>query len=749
MDTRAPGAGNDLAAPGRAGQDGPAITLSLGIDLRLPLLPGRGIRPREGDDAWELQDASAECHTTRGVPLPGWYMIELAAERSVTTVASRLLFEAGERCVRVDMPLRVGKVTKRLVYLPFGVRRIRFKPMNAPGHFRLRHLRLVWVTPPFARDRLVRRLINAHSAYRDQTPRQVMRRLRQAGRRRGERWRTLALREYESTFVSLCSRRNYAHWIATRERTPDAPLWAGRGDLAAPLLLVVVPVGPTTSPSALRTTLASLESQAGTRWRTVLLSEGEATLPLGLAEGLCARPDVQVATSVAPRPEEWVLAMAPGDRLAEGALPALARALQANPEAELVYGDEDRLDARGRRQAPRFKPDWNPDLLLSHAYLGRAAFLRGDRWASPGQDRVPAGAPAPEAWVQERALALLAHHGERAASRCVHVSRILYHAAEAPAVPAEHWRRLVCRHLEARGLDAEVSPGLLPDGVRVHWPLPEPAPLVSLLVPTRDGVEILRPCVDAILERTDYRHFELLILDNQSRCPETLAYMEAVARRDPRVRVLRWDHPFNYSAINNFGAAHARGELIGLINNDVEPLDGHWLGELVSQACRPEIGCVGAKLYYPDGRLQHAGVILGLGGVAGHGHRFFQGHEPGYDGRLKRVQNLSAVTAACLLLRREVFDAVGGLNETDLAVAYNDVDLCLKVREAGYRNLWTPHAELYHHESVSRGADDTPKKRARALREADYMRRTWGRMLDQDPAYNPNLTLIHEDFSLR
>jgi len=170
---------------------------------------------------------------------------------------------------------------------------------------------------------------------------------------------------------------------------------------------------------------------------------------------------------------------------------------------------------------------------------------------------------------------------------------------------------------------------------------------------------------------------------------------------------------------------------------------------MVRQACREEIGCVGAKLYYPNGSIQHGGVILGLGGVAGHAHRFFPGTHAGYRYRLNLTQNLSAVTAACLLVRKAVFEQVGGFNEKHLTVAYNDVDLCLKVREAGYRNLWTPHAELYHHESVSRGVDDNPKKQARAQREMDYMRRAWGPQLDSDPAYNPNLTLAYEDFSLR
>ncbi|MDI5933043.1 glycosyltransferase family 2 protein [Halomonas kalidii] len=727
-----------------------AITVSLGIDLKLPLTPGHGVHWLAGEGAWEVRSEEAEFRTTRGLPLPGWYMIELTAERSVTTVAAGLFLEAGKRSVRIDMPLRVGKVTKRLVYVPRGVRRIRFRPMNAEGRFRLQHFRLVWVTPAFARDRLVRRLINAHAAYRDRTPREVVQRLREAACRQALSWRQVALREYETTFVSLCSRRNYRHWVETLERRPDAlAVGDGLATLSPPSVLVVLPMGATSSPSALQATLASLRGQAVTTWRAVAVV-ADPVRQAALADELAREPGLRVAGQACPAPHEWVLCMSPGDRLADQALHSLAAALEANPRAQLVYGDEDRIDAEGGRQAPRFKPAWNPDLLLSQAYLGRAVFFRGDAWQALAAGREPPGGRAPEPWVHELALGFLARWGEQAAARCAHVGRILYHALDAlPGVPAEHWPTLVRHHLQERGLMAEVGPGLLPGSVRVRWPLPEPAPLVSLLVPTRDGVEILRPCVDAILERTAYRHFELLILDNQSRCPETLAYMAAVSRRDPRVRVLRWDHPFNYSAINNFGASQARGSVIGLINNDVEPIDGAWLDELVSQACRPDIGCVGAKLYYPDGTIQHAGVILGLGGVAGHAHRFFQRHEEGYGGRLKLVQNLSAVTAACLLLRREVFDAVGGLNESDLAVAYNDVDLCLKVREAGYRNLWTPHAELYHHESVSRGADDTPKKRARALREADYMRRTWGKLLDTDPAYNPNLTLIHEDFSLR
>jgi GT2 family glycosyltransferase len=271
---------------------------------------------------------------------------------------------------------------------------------------------------------------------------------------------------------------------------------------------------------------------------------------------------------------------------------------------------------------------------------------------------------------------------------------------------------------------------------------------VSLLIPTRNKLDILKPCVESILEKTTYKNFEIIILDNQSTDPDILAWFREI-QTNHQVKVLLYNHPFNYSAINNFGVCYAKGSIIGLINNDVEVISENWLSEMVTHSCRQEIGCVGAKLYYSNGQIQHAGVILGLGHVAGHAHRFAERDADGYFGRLKLVQNYSAVTGACLLVRREIYEQVGGLNEQDLPVAYNDVDFCLRVQAAGYRNLWTPHAELYHHESVSRGEDDTPEKKARFDKEVAYMRNTWSKELDNDPCYNPNLSRLREDFSLR
>jgi GT2 family glycosyltransferase len=258
---------------------------------------------------------------------------------------------------------------------------------------------------------------------------------------------------------------------------------------------------------------------------------------------------------------------------------------------------------------------------------------------------------------------------------------------------------------------------------------------------------VLATCIRSIRARTRYDDYEIIIVDNGS-VQQRTHDLFAELRADPAIRILARPEPFNFSRLNNAAAREATGTILGLVNNDIEVTHGAWLAEMVALAVRPATGCVGAKLLYPDGRIQHAGVVVGLGGVAGHAHRFARADDPGYLGRLRHVHDVSAVTAACLLIRREVFDAVGGLDE-ELTVAFNDVDFCLRVREAGYRNLWTPFAELTHHESASRGSDITPAKAKRFAQEYAAMQRRWGAALLNDPYYSPHLTYDREEFSLR
>jgi GT2 family glycosyltransferase len=285
-----------------------------------------------------------------------------------------------------------------------------------------------------------------------------------------------------------------------------------------------------------------------------------------------------------------------------------------------------------------------------------------------------------------------------------------------------------------------------PHGYRVRYFLPEERPLVTLIIPTRNSVSLLRKCVRSITHKTDYSPFEILIVDNGSDDPETLLYMKGISSQEG-IRVIRDDRVFNYSALNNTAVKLARGTIIGLINNDIEVISSDWLSEMVSHAIRPEVGAVGARLWYPDDTLQHGGVILGRGS-AWHAHRNIAKNDPGYMARAICIQSFSAVTGACLVVRKSVYEELGGLNEADLQVTFNDVDFCIRVLKAGYRNIWTPYAELYHHESATRGDDDTPAKSARARHELNYMQTRWACELMQDPAYSPNLTNESEDFSL-
>jgi GT2 family glycosyltransferase len=265
-----------------------------------------------------------------------------------------------------------------------------------------------------------------------------------------------------------------------------------------------------------------------------------------------------------------------------------------------------------------------------------------------------------------------------------------------------------------------------------------------VIIPTRNGAQLVRRCVESIVAKTTYAPLEILLVDNDSDEPVSVGYF-AELERSGTVRMLGYGGRFNYSAINNHAVGFAHGDVLALLNNDTEVIDGVWLTELVSYATMPSIGAVGAKLLYPDGTIQHAGIVMGLHGSVGHGQRRTPGDSSGYGGSLAVAREVTAVTGACLALRKEVFQEVGGLDEQNLPVTFNDVDLCLKLRARGYRNIWTPHAVLYHHEAATRGPDASGESAARYRREFELMRTRWGAQLEQDPYYSPNLSLAGDD----
>ena len=443
---------------------------------------------------------------------------------------------------------------------------------------------------------------------------------------------------------------------------------------------------------------------------------------------------------------EYVALIDHDDELAEHALYCVVRELCDHPEADLVFSDEDKIDERGRRHDPHFKSDWNPDLMLSQNAFNHLGVFRRSLIGEIGGFREGFEGS------QDYDLVLRASDGS-APGRIRHIPHVLYHwrdtsgsTARAQSEKDYAWqagRAAIAECLERRGLSGEVLPAVNGAYYRVRYSLPDTLPHVSLIIPTRDRLALLRPCIDGLLHRTDYPDLEIVIVDNESREPETLAYLGALA--DTRgVRVIRVEGAFNFSRLNNEGVKAASGTVVGLVNNDIEVIESKWLREMVSHAARPGVGAVGAMLLYPDDTIQHAGVILGIGGVAGHIYKRLSRGHAGDFGRAALVQNLSAVTAACLVVRRDLYVETGGLNDVDLPVAFNDIDLCLRLRERGYLNLWTPFAKLYHLESASRGPDDTAQRRPGFAKERAYMEERWSDVISNDPYYNPNLSLTTE-----
>lgn len=440
------------------------------------------------------------------------------------------------------------------------------------------------------------------------------------------------------------------------------------------------------------------------------------------------------------------------DELREHALYMVVRELQQHRDADLLFSDEDKITPQGVRHDPYFKSDWNPELLLCHNCVCHFTVVRRGVFEKLGGLRSECNG------AQDWDFALrVSEYTQR--ERIRHIPHILYHwrvidgstakeTAAKPYVTAAQIRA-VSEHLKRRGDEGarvESIPAL--SMLRVRYALPASLPLVSLIVPTHNQHRLLSQCVDGILSQTHYTNLELIIVDNRSDDPKTLQYLNELPTKDPRVRVIRDKGQFNFSRINNDAVKHARGSILGFINNDIQVIRPDWLDEMVSTILRRDVAAVGARLLFPNGTVQHAGVITGIGGVAGHQFKNAPVSSLGYFCRAVLPQNLSAVTAACMLVHTDLFHQVGGFDQDQLAVAFNDVDLCLKLREAGGLIVYTPYAELLHHESVSRGYEDSPEKKARFKREYKAMQGRWGKKLLADPFYNPNFALTNVGYEL-
>ena len=438
------------------------------------------------------------------------------------------------------------------------------------------------------------------------------------------------------------------------------------------------------------------------------------------------------------------------DEIAVEALYENAALVNAHPDADMIYSDEDKITEDGIRHQPFFKPDWSPDTFLSQMYSGHLGVYRTEILRGIGGFRI--------GFEGSQDYDLVLRFTEKT-SHIHHIPRILYHwrtvrGSTARTADSKNYayvsaRKALQEALDRRGEGGRIDsvPGRYGQYI-ARYPVRN-NPLISILIPTRDNAAVLETCLVSIFQKTTYRHFEVLVLDNDSVREETKALFDRWKTREKdRFRVVSIDIPFNYSRLNNEGVQHARGGILVLLNDDIEVISPEWLEEMAGQAGRESIGAVSAVLLYPDDTIQHAGLILGVGGVANHGHKYAPAISPGYFGRLLIPANYAAVTGACMTIARRRYLDLGGLDE-ELAVAYNDVDFCLRLLKRGYRNIVLSHIRLYHHESLSRGLDaGEDRNMDRLKKETAIMEERWRDFIVNDPYYNPNLTRVREDYSL-
>lgn len=437
------------------------------------------------------------------------------------------------------------------------------------------------------------------------------------------------------------------------------------------------------------------------------------------------------------------------DLLAPNALYEIVQALQDHPQADALYTDEDKVTTElDEHFQPHLKPDFNLDLLRSNNYICHFFVVRRSIVEKAGGFRKEFDG------AQDYDFIFRCTENAR---EVLHVPEILYHwrthkasTADNPASKMyafEAGKRAIEANLERTGTKGVVSHTQDLGFYRVKYPV-QGKPLVSVIIPNKDEKETLQICMEMLNSNTSYQNFEIIIIENNSTTDEIFRYYKELSK-DPRIHLLRWGKEFNYSAINNFGVAHAKGEYLLFLNNDVKSINPDWMEELLGVCQRPEVGGVGAKLIYPDNTIQHAGCVVGMGGIAGHMFVDMPADRTGYLHKASLLQDMSAVTAACLMMKKEVFEEAGGFTE-DLAVAFNDVDLCLKVRKNNHLIVYDPYAKLYHMESKTRGAEDSKEKVRRFQTEIEYMRCHWLDILKNgDPYYNKNLSLTKWNYSLK
>jgi len=561
---------------------------------------------------------------------------------------------------------------------------------------------------------------------------------------------------------------DYQDWILKNEPSTEqlAEQRAKANDFAyKPLISVVVPVWNTPA-KILVQTIRSVVDQTYDKWE-LCIADGNSDPETKKVLSYWAKKDVRIkikfldenkgiavnsneALSLAQG--EFVAFLDHDDLLAPFALFEVVSTLQQCPNADLIYSDEDLISMDDKRRfGPHFKPAYTPDLLRSINYITHLLVIRkalGDKigWLRNGYDG-----------AQDYDLTLRMVEQAR---EIAHIPKVLYHwrhwsssttnTSNASSVAKKHanesGKKALKEHLERCGLNGVVEDGPDLTTYQVRYAIID-RPLVSIIILNRDHSQELRECITSIRNKSTYENYEIIVVENTSQEEQTFRLYDEL-KKDPSIRIIEYKQPFNFARANNFAVGHARGDVFLFLNNDTEVISRDWLERMLEHTLRKEVGIVGSKLYYPNNTIQHAGIILGIGGFAGHSHKHFPGNATGYINRLRLIQNYSAVTGACLMIRKDVFHEIGGFDE-QYELAISDVDLCLKAISSHYLIVWTPYAELYHHESKTRGYEDNEEKRRRLKGEIDRLKQKWSGFLERgDEYYNPNLSLSAENFSI-
>lgn len=658
----------------------------------------------------------------------GWFRLRLSAARSAGPFDHRAEFwdAAGSRSATISLPFAINGQLDHFFVLPFAPRTFRLSSPQPLSASDLDTLCLWQCPPPFAWAWMLLRVVLFLGRQGS------LRQLRAVGRWFDEREVTAVVPQhrvallYSRIKLLMLHRsipiREYGRWRAMQAEAMEGLVrkqWEQLGATTASVS-VILDVR-STMPSAVQATVASLEAQLLPAAAIIAIT-GDVPEPTGNGVPLPC-PKCTAAKSLAQALDAartpFVLQLEPGVALAPEALVLAEAHLRRHPETTTLYFDEDEVESDGTHVSPLLKPDFDPVLQLTSGYIGANCVH-----STPLLRRVSAAA------------------SEGRTTRCVlereakvhHLAHVLVHRSRAACPQNE----------PPNGPDHDSDPrlGVLLGGEPEHAGATPP---VSIIIPTRDNPELIGQCVRSLRDKTAYPDFDIILVDNGSTDRKVLDLYERW-QAEGEVRVVWADMPFNYSRLNNIGAGQARGEILVFLNNDTEVLHEGWLRSLTAYAGLPGVGTVGAKLLYADGRLQHGGVVVGLR-LADHPFKCSVPGSPQEDLRLRHLRTVTASTGACLAVRREVYEAVGGLDES-LAVAFNDIDLCLRIQQAGFRNLWTPEAVLVHHESISRGRPDTPAKRSQFEREKRFLRTRWGAALASDPYYNPNFSHDVEDGGL-